>query len=371
MHNKNFSNYIWIFFCCGGILQNMTDKYDSSSCRRCFSIGIIDKFLHNLHTSRSGFKKLVTIAGSLLIYAAVILIFGNFLKVSSNYFIIIPLIAFSFSFGFIGGILSGLFALPLNLLMFYLLGHSEYSPESKLIAELTGIIIGTCLGYLSDYYNEIEVEIERRRIAEERLQQSLVEKDILFHEIHHRVKNNLNIIKSLIQLQINRSENQEFINEAEKLIRRIFSIATVHEKLHRDRRIAKPVLNEYVPSLVADILSGIDDGNLAVSYRVDIPETLIDIEQATSLGLIINEVLTNAVKYSLSLVESPELEVILKSESGKIVIELVNNAPTFLPGKDDYNGLGLRLINTLCKQLDAEYAYLPGNGTTFRLVLPE
>jgi len=338
--------------------------------RKRLSIHHLDSFLYMLHTSRSGYKKLIAAGSSLAIYCIIILLFGNQLQISSNYFIIIPMISLSFLFGLKGGIIAGISALPLNLLMFRLLGHPDYSPESKLIAEVTGITIGTILGYLSDYFYEIEIEIERRREAEEKLLNMVQEKEILIQEIHHRVKNNLNIVKSLIQLQINRSKNDEFIAEADKLIQRIYSISRVHEQLYKANNAATPALDEYIPSLVNDILSGLDEGRLQVTYNVKIPNTEISLEQATSLGLILNEVLTNAIKYSLSLVESPKLDVIIRRKSEIAVIELINNAPTFIPGPDDQSGLGLKLINTLCEQLNAKYEYIPSKGTTFRLKLP-
>jgi two-component sensor histidine kinase len=338
--------------------------------KKRFSVRNIDYMLHNIHTKRSGKIKLLNIGISLILYAVTVLLFGNQLKISSNYFIIIPVIAFSFSFGLKGGIASGILALPLNLVMFKLLGHPEYSPESKLIAETTGIVIGTILGYLSDYYYEIEIEINRRREAEEKLLEMVQEKEILIQEIHHRVKNNLNIVKSLIQLQLNRSTNKEFKKEGEKLIQRIYSISRVHEQLYKGSNMSSPSLSKYIPTLVNDILSGIDEGRLQISYDIKIPKTEITLEQATSLGLILNEVITNAIKHSLSLVESPEMEILIRKKTKGIIIELINNAPTFIPKTDNYDGLGLKLIKTLCNQLGADYEYIPSRGTTFRLTLP-
>ena len=347
----------------------MTLHHNPRSSRR-LSIRNIDKFLHNLHTNRSGYNKSVTIGVSFLIYLGIILGFGNSLRISANYFIILPLVAVTFSFGFKGGVAAGALALPLNLLMFRILGHPEYSPESKLIAEISGLTIGLVLGYLSDYYYEIEVEIERRKTAEEKLQQALSEKEILIQEIHHRVKNNLNIVKSLIQLQSTRSDSKDFKKEAEKLINRIYSISRVHEQLYKGDKVATPIVRDYLPDLIDDILNSIDDGSLKTSYRVDLPSVKISIEQATSLGLILNEILTNLVKYSLPLVEDPELEIVLRKEKNEIVVELINNAPTFIPGKEDYSGLGLKLVKTLSEQLGAGYEWVPGGGTTFRLRMP-
>ena len=345
------------------------DKHDYDI-RKRYSVKWFDRFLHNLHTSRKGVKKFLTVSISLAVYAAVILVFGNFLKVSSNYFILFPLVAVSFSFGLPGGVIGGIFSLPLNLLIFILIGHPEYSPESKIIAEITGIIIGTIMGYLSDYFFFIEIEVERRRIAEEMLQKSVKEKEILIQEIHHRVKNNLNLVKSLIQLQVSRSENQIFINESKKLISRIFSISRVHEQLYRGDKMIEPAINEYLPPLIEDILAGLDHHDIALNFDMNIPEIRLSIEQATSLGLILNEVLTNAIKYSFPLVESPTLDVMMKTKADKTIIELSNNAPTFIPEAEDGRGLGLKLIKTLCEQIEADYEWIPGNGTTFRLTLP-
>lgn len=330
----------------------------------------LDKFLHNLHTNRSGYNKLLTIGSCLIVYFLIIFVFGNYLKVSSNYFIILPLIAFAFSFGLPGGVVAGIAALPVNLLMFNIIGHPEYSPDSKLIAEFSGLIIGAVLGYLSDYYFDIENEIEKRRQAEELLNQSLAEKEVLIQEIHHRVKNNLNLVKSLIQLQINRSDNEVFRKESEKLINRIFAISRVHEQLYRGNKVIEPSLREYLPPLIEDVVAGLNSSNIAVSYDINIPDIHLSIEQAASLGLILNEVLTNAIKYSFPLVENPELIVRLYTSADKTIIELQNNAPTYIPEENENSGLGLKLIKTLCLQINSEYQWVPGNGTTFRLILP-
>ncbi len=335
-----------------------------------FTVRNIDRLIHNLHTNRSGFNKLLSISGSILVYAAVMLLSGKKLGVSSNYFVIIPLMAVSFSCGFKGGVVAGIFALPLNLMMFSMTGSPEHAPANKLIAEFSGIIVGSIVGYLSDYYYKLEIEIEKRKVIENRLNQTVHEKEILIHEIHHRVKNNLNLVKSLIQLQINRSDDQKFRDEAEKLINRIYSIARVHEHLYTGQKVSLSPLKEYIPLLIDDILAGIEAGNLEVEYRINIPDIEIGIEQATSLGLILNEVLTNSIKYSFTLVENPKLIIVLRTKFDKTIIELINNAPTFVPGSEDYQGLGLKLIKTLCGQIDAEYEWVPGNGTTFRLSLP-
>jgi hypothetical protein len=108
-----------------------------------------------------------------LIYAAILFIFGDSLAVSSNYFVIIPLTAAALGFGHWGGLAAGLLALPLNLLLFRALGHPEFSPASKLIAEFSGVAVGLVFGFLADYFREIEREIKKRMATEEALARDL------------------------------------------------------------------------------------------------------------------------------------------------------------------------------------------------------
>ena len=161
----------------------------------------------------------------MLIYAALVWCSGSALGVSNNYFVILPLLASAFAFKLPGGIAAGALALPANLALFALMGHPEFSPASKIMAEMAGLIFGLAVGFLADYFGKVEAEIESRIATEESLRAVLAEKEILLREIHHRVRNNLNIIKSLVQLQKSRSSNPEFIEAADELIGRIFAIA--------------------------------------------------------------------------------------------------------------------------------------------------
>ena len=135
---------------------------------------------------------------------------GTYLGISANYFVILPVLIVSLVCGFPGGLIAGVCALPANLFLFWLLGHAEYSPASKIIAELSGVFVGSAFGFLSDYFRKMIREMEKRKEAERELRRSLGEKEILLRELQHRVKNNLNLIKGLIQLQRNRSSDPAF-----------------------------------------------------------------------------------------------------------------------------------------------------------------
>ena len=164
---------------------------------------------------------------SLLLYFSIIILGGENLGISSNYFVFLPLIATSIIFGYYGGIIAGILALPVNLVLFRIIGHMEYSLDNLIITEIFGILLGTTLGYVSDFFKKMMKEMERRRVSEIALEQMVKEKEILLKEINHRVKNNLNLIKSIIQLQANRIRSKKQQAELAKLSQRVISIAMV------------------------------------------------------------------------------------------------------------------------------------------------
>jgi glucose-6-phosphate-specific signal transduction histidine kinase len=189
-------------------------------------------------------------------YAALFYFLGDRLGVSANYFVILPVLVSALCFGTVGGIVGGLLGLPANLALFALIGHLEYSPESKPIAEVSGILVGFAFGYLADFFKKLEAEIRRRRAAELRLVLALEEKELLLRELHHRVKNNLTIIKSLVQLQRNRSSDPEFLESTDQLIGRIFSISLVHDLLYRHDKPLSMDLEDYLRGIATNVVAG-------------------------------------------------------------------------------------------------------------------
>ena len=215
----------------------------------------LDNYLTMLHRQYIGRNRFLSILLSLIVYISILLIWGKFLKISSNYFILLPIISVTIYFGLAGGIIAGSLGLPLNLLVFRLMGHPEYAPASLIVAEASGILVGLVMGYLSDYFNKLNREIHKRRITEEQLRRTLADKEILLQEVNHRVRNNLNIIKSLIKLQTNRVDEPFFKEECEKLSQRIFSISLVHEQLFQKDNPIYLDLKDYLTVLLENLVS--------------------------------------------------------------------------------------------------------------------
>jgi hypothetical protein len=164
----------------------------------------LDRAIGAVYSHLFGRRRFLTLAVSITLYSASVLALGSTVRVSTNYFVLLPVIIASVGYGLYAGLASGALALPANLLLYAIIGHPEFSPESKLIAELSGIILGTILGYLSDYHRKLDAERRLRKETEAELTRTLRDREALFREVHHRVKNNLNLVKSMINLQVKR-----------------------------------------------------------------------------------------------------------------------------------------------------------------------
>jgi two-component sensor histidine kinase len=293
-------------------------------------------------------------AVAIALYAAILLVFGDELAVSSNYFVLVPLAAAALSFGAKGGLVAGALALPANLLLFSMLGHPEFSPASKLIAELSGIGVGVLSGRLADYFRALEKEIKKRMATEEALRSALEEKQLLLRELSHRVKNNLSVIKSLVQLQRNRSKDPAVLAASDELISRIFAISLVHDQLGRDQSLSSVDPVEYIEALVGNLAGGLGLEGSRIDLDLDAGGRVIQMEAATSLGLIVNEALTNALKHASPGSEGkPSIRLSLSVEDDEYRLVIIDDGP----GPDaSYaaRGLGLKLVAALARNLGGQ-----------------
>jgi len=212
------------------------------------------------------------------------------------------------------------------------------------------------------------LDITERKIAEERIFMALREKEILLKEIHHRVKNNLQIISSLIRLQsryINDEKISEILNDSQN---RIKSMSMVHEKLYQSDNLSKVDLEEYINNLAAELFRSYGKSIRKIRLRVEVCKILMDADATINFGLIINELLSNSLKYAFP--DDLEGEIVIKfyqNSDGNYIL-LVGDNGIGLPS--DFNlsqskSLGMRLVNNLCNQLNGELEIIRENGTLF------
>jgi two-component sensor histidine kinase len=323
-----------------------------------------------------GRYRLVTLSVTVVLYAGAMLIFGRSLGVSSNYFVLLPVIGSAIAYGFYGGVIAGILGLPANLLFFTILGHPDYSPASKLMAELSGILVGSVLGYLSDYQKKLDAERCLRKDMEDELRRALRDRETLFREVHHRVKNNLNLIKSIIALQTRRSKNQEFKDAAATLTGRIMSISFVHERLYRTAELSTVSLDEYLRDIIGAVAMATRDSSMAPLVSLDLVDRSVSMDVAVPLGLIANELMTNSLKHCGFRGIPIHIEVSLVDADDRLTLTLRDDGDG-LPGMEEgksmqvedtalsYAGsLGLTLLDLMISQLGGEGCFLRHDGWT-------
>ncbi len=232
------------------------------------------------------------------------------------------------------------------------------------IQDATGDYAGT-IGVLLD--------ITGRKRAEDKLRTSLEEKESLLKEVHHRVKNNLQVISSLLQLRARKVQNPEVLGFLRDTQNRVRSMALLHETLYRSGNLARVSLPQYVKNVCTHVARSYASGAPGIRLRHEIADVSLDVDLAIPIGLIINELVSNAFKHAyphrrkgeilVELLPAPEEQLRLRvSDSG------VGVAPEVDPRRAET--LGLLLVRNLARQLDGQMSVSGGNGTVFEIVFP-
>lgn len=213
--------------------------------------------------------------------------------------------------------------------------------------------------------------LERKKI-EERVKSSLHEKEVLLKEIHHRVKNNLQIISSLLNLQAEKIDDAGAKEKYLESIGRIKSMAIIHELLYRSKNLSTIKIKEYFEELVSYISQTYKlKENVKIDLRFDIPKESIDISKAIPCGIILNEILSNAFKYAFPQNKKGNIRIEFTGTGKRHYKLKVCDNGVGIPGKIDLSHpdtLGLQLISSLVEQLDGKIKVDRKKGTTFTIV---
>jgi len=225
-------------------------------------------------------------------------------------------------------------------------------------------------GKILFYEGTIE-DITERKKDEELIKASLREKEVLLREIHHRVKNNLQIITSLLRLQSSRVKEddvQEMFKTAQSRIR---TMALIHEKLYQSQDLSKIDLSQYIRNLTIHLLNIYRTDPKKVDLKIEIGDVYLDINTAIPCGLIINELVSNSLKYAFPGKRRGTIQIELnKDQKGKHVL-LVKDNGVGLPealNVEATDTLGLQLVNDLTKQIQGKLSWESKPGTRFKIV---
>lgn len=206
---------------------------------------------------------------------------------------------------------------------------------------------------------------------ENTLKKVLHEKEILLAEVFHRVKNNLNVITSLLNLKKNTVESPEAKLAIEECKNRVYSMALVHQNIFRGTEIVGLNFKEYIETIVTEIAKSFGEKD-NVQLIFDTEELTLDLNKAVSCGLILNELITNSFKYAQTKEDNLQITVKFKRIGGNIELEVKDNGPGITNEQlNSTNTLGIELIKTLAEQINATYIFENNNGSIFRLIFKQ
>lgn len=221
------------------------------------------------------------------------------------------------------------------------------------------------------YYFATVKDISSLKQIEEDLKKSLQEKDVLMKEIHHRVKNNLQIISSLLSLQSDYIQNKTDLAIFKDSQCRAKSMALIHEKLYQSGLLKSINIKDYIQALASELIGTYSAEGKIITLDMDVDDILMDVDTAIPLGLILNEIITNSLKHAFVEKEG-EIKVYLKSSDDQIQLEVADNGIGMRTDIDWRNtdSLGLQLVNSLCRQIDGEIELDNAHGTCFKIIFP-
>jgi len=223
-------------------------------------------------------------------------------------------------------------------------------------------------------YEASQQELAERKRAEEQIKASLREKELLLKEIHHRVKNNLQVISSLLYLQSKNVSDEQTFQMFRESQSRVRSMALVHESLYQSKDLARIDFAEYIRNLAAYIFRSYGADSKTVNLEVDAEGVFLGIDVAVPWALITNELISNSLKHAFPNGRGGEIRVRLRTEDDRgLVLTVCDDGVGFPDGLDfrDTKSLGLQLVNTLVDQLEGTIEIDGSEGTEFTITIPQ
>jgi|GEM_PF-4458378 len=214
-------------------------------------------------------------------------------------------------------------------------------------------------------------DITERKKSETRLLASLHEKDVLIKEVHHRVKNNLQIIISLMNLQYSETDSPQETERFKQLEGRVRSMALIHEQLYRSEDFALIDMADYIAKLLSQISQAMGSG-IALRLETNLEPVLLGIDKAVPCGLLVNELATNAFKHAFAGRDSGVLRVSLNKEGRHVRLRVHDDGPGFQGAfpLTSVGKLGMLLAGELTRQLDGELVRCAEEGACVEVIFP-
>ncbi|WP_440998411.1 sensor histidine kinase [Fodinibius sp. SL11] len=210
-------------------------------------------------------------------------------------------------------------------------------------------------------YVFVASDISSEKAAQQKIAESLKEKEVLLAEIHHRVKNNLAVISGLLQMQMWESESSNAKSALQQSHLRVQSIALVHEKLYQSESLSYIQFNRYLDDLLATISDVYMDDNSDIEMQSNLEEITLTVNQAIPCALLINELVNNAFKYAFDS-GSGVISVTVKRSGDQVLTKVADNGIGIHEEDRNPESMGLNLVRTLAKQLNGVLKFYNDDG---------
>jgi two-component sensor histidine kinase len=215
-------------------------------------------------------------------------------------------------------------------------------------------------------------DITEAKIANDQIKRSLREKEILIKEIHHRVKNNLQIVNSLINLQLRNVSDataRELLNYTRN---RVKAISIVHEKVYQSERLDEINARDYISSLMRNLHSVVEQKNVTIETVVKVDDVILPLDSAVPCALIINELVTNAYKYAFVNANHGKLELTFSKKDDNYYLSVWDDGIGFDESFDIHSSdsFGMTIITSQVGQLKGNYSISNKNGAFFEITFP-
>jgi two-component sensor histidine kinase len=197
--------------------------------------------------------------------------------------------------------------------------------------------------------------------------------EIMMKELHHRVKNNLQIVSSLLSLQTYKVQDEEAVLVLKESQQRVQAMSFIHQRLYKTESLTAVNMKEYLTDLAESLVSAYGYNRDDFDLHISVKKEMLDIDRALPIGLIINELVTNSLKYAYCNIHRPSLNISLRQEEAKLVCSIKDNGIGIDEEqyKQKKNSFGKQLITALCKQLRAQQTLIVNNGTEFTITIPQ
>ena len=187
----------------------------------------------------------------------------------------------------------------------------------------------------------------------------------LIRELHHRVKNNLQVVSSLMSLQSNRIEDEKARTALEEGKTRVDAMALIHQKLYVDHELASVNMSAYLAELTASLAGSFGLPPYTVETGVELVNPSMNIDKAVSIGLIVNELVTNACKHAFKHISHPKIYIQLRQQQNQLLLSIADNGVGVKKNDEVENSFGLKLVRILVNQLDATMQVTNKDGTSY------